>query len=60
MIELEDLQQKEARSRRNRNDTALRASEQGDQFRRTERRRRSLKHGKPMIGVPVTKVAIVF
>jgi len=41
-------------------DTALRASEQGEQFRRTERRRRSLKHGKPMIGVPVTKVAIVF
>jgi hypothetical protein len=36
VIDLED-QQKEARSRRNRNDTALRASEQREQFQRTER-----------------------
>jgi hypothetical protein len=45
---------------RNRNDTASRASEQREQFQRTECRRRPLKHGKPMVDVPVAKGATVF
>jgi hypothetical protein len=38
----------------------LQASEQREQFQRTKCRRRPLKHGKPMIDVPVTKGATVF
>ena len=38
----------------------MRASEQREQFQRTERRGRLLKHGKPMIGVAGAKGATVF